>query len=147
MVVVTFSGLHGAGKSTFAKEIAEEFGLRYVSAGDLFRLIARERDLTVIELTDLAVKDSSIDKQMDDITRREAENGSVVLDGQLAGWMAGELADIRIYLKASWRRQEGSCYIVRQLKGKGISRSMALMSVTPRYTRSYWIQASSARSR
>jgi len=100
MVVLTFSGLHGAGKSTCAKEIAEEFDLRYVSAGDFFRTIARERDFTIIELTDLTVKDSSIDQQMDDRTRREAENGSVVLDGQLAGWMAGELADIRVYLKA-----------------------------------------------
>ncbi len=101
MVVVTLSGLHGAGKSTYAKELAEEFGLRYVSAGDLFRNIARERGLTIMELTDLATKDSSIDRRMDDITRREAENGSVVLDGQLAGWMAGELANIKVYLKAS----------------------------------------------
>lgn len=100
MVVLTFSGLHGAGKSTYAKEIAEEFGLRYVSAGEIFRTISRERGLTIIELTDLAVKDSSIDRQMDDRTRREAENGLVVLDGQLAGWMAGEFADIRVYLKA-----------------------------------------------
>ena len=100
MAVITFSGLHGAGKSTYAKKIAEEFGLRYLSAGEIFRLIANERGLTIIELTDLAASDSSIDRQMDDRTRYEAERGSVVLDGQLTGWIAGDLADIKIYLKA-----------------------------------------------
>lgn len=100
MVVITFSGLHGAGKSTHAKQIAEEFGLRYVSAGDVVRKVARERGLTLTELTDLAARDASIDEEMDAMTRREAEKGSVVLDGQLVGWMAADFADIKVYLKA-----------------------------------------------
>ncbi len=101
MVVITFSGLHGAGKSTYAKDIAEHFNLRYISAGDLFRRRAQELGLTVTALTDLAAGDGSIDKELDERTLREAEKGSVVLDGQLTGWMAGEFADIRVYLKAS----------------------------------------------
>jgi cytidylate kinase len=101
MVVITFSGLHGAGKSTYAKDIAERFDLRYVSAGDFFRRRAQEMGLTITGLTDLVAGDSLIDKELDERTRREAEVGSVVLDGQLAGWMAGEFADIRVYLKAS----------------------------------------------
>ncbi len=101
MAVITFSGLHGAGKSTYAKYISREFDLRYVSAGDIARKTAREMGLTITELTDLAGRDPSLDKCMDDATRREAKKGSVVLDGQLAGWMAGEFADIRIYLTAS----------------------------------------------
>lgn len=100
MVVITFSGLHGAGKSTYAKQIAEEFGLRYFSAGDVAREVAREKGLTLTELTDLAARDASIDEKMDAMTRREAQKGSVVLDGQLVGWMAGDSADIKVYLKA-----------------------------------------------
>jgi cytidylate kinase len=100
MVVITFSGLHGAGKSTYAKQIAEEFGLRYISAGDVARKVAREKGLTLIELTDLAARDTSIDEEMDAMTRREAKKGSVVLDGQLVGWMAGDFANIKVYLKA-----------------------------------------------
>jgi len=100
MVVTTFSGLHGAGKSTYARYIADEFDLRYVSAGDLFRQMAHRRGLTLTELTDLAARDRSIDELLDGTIKREAERGSVVLDGQLAGWMAGDLADIKIYLKA-----------------------------------------------
>jgi cytidylate kinase len=100
MVVITFSGLHGAGKSTHAKQIAEEFGLRYVSAGDVARKVARDRGLTLTELTDLTARDASIDNALDDMTRREAKKGSVVLDGQLAGWMARDFADIKVYLRA-----------------------------------------------
>ena len=100
MVVVTFSGLHGAGKSVYAKDIASEFDLRYVSAGELFRQIARDRDLTITELTDIAARDSLIDKEMDERTRREVDKGSVVLDGQLTGWFAEKSADIKIFLKA-----------------------------------------------
>jgi cytidylate kinase len=37
---------------------------------------------------------------MDAMTRREAKKGSVVLDGQLVGWMAGDFANIKVYLKA-----------------------------------------------
>ena len=129
MVVLTFSGLHGAGKSTYAKEIAEEFGLRYVSAGEIFRTIARERGLTIIELTDLAVKDSSIDRQMDDRTRREAENGLVVLDGQLAGWMAGEFADIRVYLKAPLNVR-----VARLASRDGVSKEEAMKELLHRET-------------
>lgn len=129
MVVLTFSGLHGAGKSTYAKEIAEEFGLRYVSAGEIFRTISRERGLTIIELTDLAVKDSSIDRQMDDRTRLEAENGLVVLDGQLAGWMAGELADIRVYLRAPLNVR-----VARLASRDGVSKEEAMKELSHRET-------------
>ena len=43
-LVVTISGLHGSGKSTYAKALAEEFRLRYVSAGQLFRDIAKIKE-------------------------------------------------------------------------------------------------------
>ena len=36
-LAITISGLHGTGKSTYAKRIAEAFRLRYVSAGEFFR--------------------------------------------------------------------------------------------------------------
>jgi cytidylate kinase len=43
-LVVTIGGPHGTGKSTYAKMIARQFKLRYVSAGQLFRDLAKEKD-------------------------------------------------------------------------------------------------------
>lgn len=99
--MITISGSHGTGKSTYAKRLAEEFGLRFVSAGMIFRQIASERGVSQEELSRLAEKDKRIDLLIDERTKEEAKKGSVVLDGHLAGWMARDYADIKIFLTAS----------------------------------------------
>lgn len=98
-LVITVSGLHGTGKSTYAKAISEEFNLRHVSAGALFRQIAAERGLSIEELSRTAERDKEIDRLIDDRTRGEASRRDVILDGLLAGWMARDYADLKIYLK------------------------------------------------
>lgn len=99
-MIITISGPHGTGKSTYATRLAKILGIRHVSAGVLFRKIAREKRLTLEQLGKLALKDASIDRLVDERTIREAERGDVVIDGQLAGWMLKERADLRIYLTA-----------------------------------------------
>jgi len=98
-IVVAMSGLHGSGKSTHARRLAPELGLRYVSAGELFRRIALERGISLEEMTRLANQDPEIDKALDARTKEESRKGGIVIDAALAGWMA-ENADIKIFLKA-----------------------------------------------
>ena len=105
MVVVAVSGLHGSGKSTYAREIAKEFGLRYVSAGMAFRKVAEERGMTLEELTKLAGRDPEVDRAIDEMVKREAERGDVVLDGLLVAWMAGDRADVKIFLTAPFEER------------------------------------------
>jgi cytidylate kinase len=100
-LVITISGLHGAGKSTIARAISKAFHLRHISAGELFRKIAFERGLTVSELSRLSSKNRSIDEVVDKRTHSEAKRGSVVLDGILTGWLVKDDADIKIFLVAS----------------------------------------------
>ena len=98
-LVIAVSGLHGSGKSVHAKLLAKTFGLRYVSAGTLFRRMAEDRDLTLEEMSRLAEEDPEIDKLVDDQTKIEASKGWVVIDAALSGWMV-EDADIKIFLTA-----------------------------------------------
>lgn len=99
-MIISVSGPHGTGKSTYAARLAKALRLRHVSAGTLFRRVALERNLSLRELGDLALKDLSIDKMVDRRTILEAKKGNVVVDGQLTGWILRDKADLRIYLTA-----------------------------------------------
>ena len=96
-LVVAVAGPHGSGRSTQARMIAETYGLRYVSAGTLFRERAAELGLSLEEMSRRASEDRDFDGYLDRRTREEARVGGVVIDATLSGWMA-EGAHIRMYL-------------------------------------------------
>jgi cytidylate kinase len=100
-MLLTVSGPAGSGKSTLAANLAEARGADHVSGGDIFRSLAEERGRTPLELNRQAETDDQIDRDLDRRLRetaREAEN--LVLESRLAGWMAGEYADLRLWLDA-----------------------------------------------
>ena len=99
-MIVTVSGLHGTGKSTYAAQLAKGLKLRHVSAGVLFRRIAKDRNISLEDFGNSALEDPTIDRLIDEETMKEAERGDVVIDGQLAGWVLKKKSDLRIYLTA-----------------------------------------------
>ncbi|MCS7131447.1 MAG: AAA family ATPase [Hadesarchaea archaeon] len=99
MVVVAISGLHGAGKTTAARALARKFGLKYISAGSVFRRLARERGMTLDEFSRYVERHPEIDRQIDQMTIDAAKEGNVLVDARLAGWMAKD-ADVKILLTA-----------------------------------------------
>ena len=99
-IVIAVSGPPGSGKSTLAKLLAKELRLRYVSSGALFRRLAKERGMSLLEFTKLAEKDYSIDRMIDNEARKEALKGCVVVDGHIAGWILRDLAQVKVYLYA-----------------------------------------------
>lgn len=100
VMIIAVSGPHGTGKSTYAARLAKALRLRHVSAGLLFRKIAREKNHSLEEFGKKALEDSSIDRIVDERTIKEADTGNVVIDGQLAGWVLKDKADLRICLTA-----------------------------------------------
>ena len=98
---VTVSGPAGVGKSTTAAALADELSYDHVSGGDIFRAVADERGLTALELNQLAEDEDAIDRALDRRQRTIAEErDDVVLESRLAGWMAGEHADLKLWLDA-----------------------------------------------
>jgi len=98
---ITVSGPAGSGKSTLAAALASELGYEHVSGGDIFRSLAAERGLTPLELNRLAEDDDQIDRDLDRRLRTTArESDELVLESRLAGWMAGEYADFKLWLDA-----------------------------------------------
>ena len=98
--VITLGGLHGTGKSSVADELAKEFNLRRVSAGMIFREMAKERRLSLEAFSKVAEGNEEIDRLLDSTLAKEAEKGNVILDGQLAAWMVKEDSDFNILLTA-----------------------------------------------
>jgi cytidylate kinase len=102
---VTVSGPPGCGATTLTEGLSEALDCGYVIGGDIFRDLAEERDISLQQLIAKAEEDDSIDRALDERLRRIAEewgaaNKAFVLESRLAGWLAGNRADLRIWLDA-----------------------------------------------
>ncbi|WP_262180953.1 (d)CMP kinase [Haloarcula laminariae] len=100
-MLITVSGPAGSGKSTLARSLADALDYEHVSGGDIFRSLAEERGMTPLELNKAAEEDAQIDRDLDRRLRDiAAERDDLVLESRLAGWMAGDHADIKLWLTA-----------------------------------------------
>jgi len=100
-MLITVSGPAGSGKSTLAAGLADALGYEHVSGGDIFRSLADERGFSLVEFNKRAEEDDGIDRDLDRRLRETArERDDLVLESRLAGWMAGDYADLRVWLDA-----------------------------------------------
>lgn len=102
---LTVSGPPGCGATTLAQGLATALDCGYVSGGEIFREIAQDRDESLSELIAKAGESEEIDRELDRRLQRIAEkwgaaNKAFVLESRLAGWIAGNRADLRIRLNA-----------------------------------------------
>lgn len=82
---ITISGDLGSGKTTVSKYLAEYLGYRYVSTGAIQRSIARELELTTLELNLLSEQQTEIDDRIDAYTRAvEQSEEDYVVDSRIA---------------------------------------------------------------
>ncbi len=97
-MIVTIGGPIGSGKTTVAKAIARQFGLRHISAGLIFREMASEKGMSLEEFSKLAEEDDSFDRKVDQKQQELAKEGNAVVDGRLSGVFID--ADIKLWLTA-----------------------------------------------
>jgi len=94
-LTITVSGVSGAGKTDGARALAKAFKLRYVSAGEIQRQVAKEKGVSLEEQAE--TREAEIDHLMDKRSLKLAMQGNVVLDGRLTGWAAGKWADVKVW--------------------------------------------------
>jgi cytidylate kinase len=63
--IITIAGRPGSGKSSTAKRLAAELGYRHFSSGDLFRGLARERGVELLQANLTAEQNAEIDHLVD----------------------------------------------------------------------------------
>lgn len=104
-LLVTISGPPGSGTTTLSRALAEALEVEWVSGGDIFRELADDLGVTLTQLSARADESPTIDRLIDGRVRRIAEewgasNKGLVLTARLAGWVAGNRADLRVWLDA-----------------------------------------------
>ena len=63
---ITLTGNLGSGKTNICNILEKEVGFEIIKSGELFREIANERKISVVELNELAKSDKSIDTMLDE---------------------------------------------------------------------------------
>ncbi len=100
-MIIAISGKAGSGKSTIAKAISKGLRLKHYSMGDLMRGVAKDKGMTLLELSKLAESDESIDKELD---KKQIELGknedNFVIDGRLTAFFLPN-SDFKIFLDCS----------------------------------------------
>ena len=98
---ITISGPPGSGTTSLARYLAGKYGLDLISAGEVFRRLAREHAMELADFGRFAESDPSVDRMID-ARQKEIGEGSdnIIVEGRLSGRMI-ENADLRIWLTAS----------------------------------------------
>lgn len=97
---IAISGLHGSGKSTAAKKVAEQLGWRYYSTGQAFRDMAKERDMSLADFNTFLEDNLEVDRMLDQRMIQTAEKGNVVVDGQVVAYLTSEIPNgLRVLLQ------------------------------------------------
>ena len=97
-MIITIGGLAGTGTTTLAEVLSEKLDIPYISAGFIFREMAAERGMSVLEFSEFAEGNDDIDKEIDKrqaLKAKTAEN--LILEGRLSAFFVDN-ADLRICL-------------------------------------------------
>jgi cytidylate kinase len=94
-LTIAVAGSSSSGKSTGAKAIAKSLGLEYVYAGEIQRMIAKDKGISLEE--QVRMRGKEVDHEMDRRNLQFAIRGGVVIDARLSGWCAGDWADVKIF--------------------------------------------------
>lgn len=97
-MIIAIAGPIGVGKTTVARALADRLKYRYISGGEVFHEIARERGISVLEVNRLAERDPGIDREVDRRQHELAKAGNCIVESRLSGWMVD--ADLKVWLRA-----------------------------------------------
>ncbi len=109
-MIITIGGLAGTGTSTAAKILSQKLDIPFNSAGDVFRMLAVEHNMDLIQFNEFAEGNDEIDKALDNKQAEIAASADdLIVEGRLSAHFCD--ADYRIWLMAPDNiRAERICY-------------------------------------
>ncbi|KZX10886.1 cytidylate kinase [Methanobrevibacter oralis] len=96
-MIITIGGLAGTGTTTAAEILSKKLDIPYISAGSIFREMAKEKGMSVLEFSEFAEGNDDIDKEID---KRQAElaksSKNLIIEGRLSAYFID--ADLKVWL-------------------------------------------------
>ena len=94
-MIITIGGLAGSGTTTAAKILSEKLHIPFLSAGEIFRQMAKERGMDILEFGEYAEGNDEIDLEIDKRQARLAkEKKDLIVEGRLSAYFVE--ADLKI---------------------------------------------------
>ncbi len=98
-MIITIGGPAGSGTSTTSRILSEKTGIPTVSAGDIFRQMARERGMDILEFSKFAEGNIEIDQEIDLRQAKLAvEADDLIVEGRISAYFVD--ADLKVWCNA-----------------------------------------------
>ncbi len=99
-MIITIGGLAGSGTTTATKILSNKMGIPYLSAGEIFRQMAAECNMNILEFSNYAEDNLQIDREIDQRQAQIAgESEDLIVEGRLSAYFME--ADLKVFLTAS----------------------------------------------
>lgn len=98
-MIITIGGLAGSGTTTAAEVLSKKLDIPFISAGNIFRDMAKERGMSLLELSKFAEDNTAIDIELDKRQAKIAkESENLIVEGRLSAHFVE--ADLKVWLLA-----------------------------------------------
>ncbi len=98
-MIITIGGVAGSGTTTAAKVLSERLDYPFLSAGAIFRQMAEEHGMSLIEFNKYSENNTNIDIELD---KRQAqiahESENLIVEGRLSSYFID--SDLKIWFNA-----------------------------------------------
>ena len=111
---ITLSGFPGTGTTTVGNLVAKKLNMKFISSGEIFRNLAKEKGMTLLEFGKLCEKDSAVDKLIDSRQKELSDTkDNTLFEGRLSGHMCNSCFKIWLFApqnirakRISWREDK-----------------------------------------
>lgn len=98
-MIITIGGLAGSGTTTAAEVLSKKLNIPFISAGSIFRDMAKEKGMSLLEFSKFAEDNTAIDIELDKRQAKIAkESENLIIEGRLSAHFVE--ADLRVWLLA-----------------------------------------------